>query len=168
MFGRMHPVFGKGHHPFPRMILDRLYDSILRTLDDKSLNGYEILQEMEEKIPWFSPGPDKIYPVLQLQVDRGHVSVKEEEGKKNYALTEEGKRYLEERPQEGESGFPFCCHGEDLPDDLKIELKQAKGQILELARGFHQREKCCDRDRMQRILGTVNRALREIGDIAKN
>ena len=46
-----------------------------------------------------APGPAMVYPILQLLVDQGYVNSSEHENKKVYALTDEGKKCLEENRQ---------------------------------------------------------------------
>jgi len=48
------------------------------------------------KISTAAPGPAVVYPTLQLLVDQGYVNSSEHENKKVYALTDEGKKCLEE------------------------------------------------------------------------
>jgi DNA-binding PadR family transcriptional regulator len=64
------PFWGGPHHGRGS---DRIHDAILRTLDAKPLTGYEVMQALEEKLPgWMQPGPEQVYPVLQLHMDRGY------------------------------------------------------------------------------------------------
>ncbi len=67
---------------------------VLMTLQEQPLPGYGIMRAIEEK-SGYAPSPGVIYPTLQLLQDQGFVSMTEEEGKKVYTLTEEGRHYLE-------------------------------------------------------------------------
>ncbi len=70
---------------------------ILRLLAEKPRHGYEIIKALEEKMGgWYSPSAGTVYPTLQLLEDQGYVRVAEEEGKKVYRITPEGKRFLDE------------------------------------------------------------------------
>ena len=68
---------------------------VLLALRDQPLNGYEIIKAIENKYGR-APGPAVVYPILQLLVDQGYVNSSEHENKKVYALTDEGKKCLEE------------------------------------------------------------------------
>lgn len=71
---------------------------ILHLIAEKPSHGYEIIKAIEEKVGGtYSPSPGTIYPALTLMEEQGHIAVKPSEGsKKLYAVTDEGKAYLEE------------------------------------------------------------------------
>jgi DNA-binding PadR family transcriptional regulator len=70
---------------------------ILRLISDKPMHGYEVMQALEEESGgWYKPSPGSVYPTLQMLEDEGLVTVREENGKKVYEVTEEGRTYLEE------------------------------------------------------------------------
>jgi DNA-binding PadR family transcriptional regulator len=71
---------------------------ILDLLKDNPSHGYEIIRALEERSHGFySPSAGSVYPTLQLLEDMGYVSSAEQDGKKTYAITDEGKRFLTER-----------------------------------------------------------------------
>jgi DNA-binding PadR family transcriptional regulator len=66
--------------------------AILALLDEQSMHGYQIIQELESRSGGrWRPSPGSVYPTLQLLEDEGLVVRKEGEGKRVYSLTEEGK-----------------------------------------------------------------------------
>ncbi len=67
---------------------------VMMTLQERPLHGYGIIRAIEER-SGYAPSPGLIYPTLQLLQDQGFVSMAEQEGKKVYTLTEDGKQYLE-------------------------------------------------------------------------
>ncbi len=71
---------------------------ILRLLEEKPRHGYEIIKELEERSGGrYTPSPGTVYPTLTLLEEMGYASATAEEGgKKVYAITEAGKKYLEE------------------------------------------------------------------------
>ena len=70
---------------------------ILRLVSDKPMHGYEVMQALEEESGGgYKPSPGSVYPTLQMLEDEGLLRCREEEGKKIYEVTEEGKAYLEE------------------------------------------------------------------------
>jgi DNA-binding PadR family transcriptional regulator len=81
-------MFEKGHLKF--VILD--------VLQDKPSHGYEIIKRLEEKFHGFyTPSAGSVYPTLQLLEDMGYVKSVDEDGKKVYTITDEGKKFLTER-----------------------------------------------------------------------
>jgi len=71
---------------------------ILDLLNDKSRHGYEVIRALEERFHGFySPSAGSVYPILQLLEDMGYLKSAEQEGKKVFAVTEEGKRFLKDR-----------------------------------------------------------------------
>ncbi len=59
--------------------------------------GYEIIKLLEEKTAgWYSPSPGIVYPTLTYLEEAGYVTATSEGAKKLYAITNEGKAYLEE------------------------------------------------------------------------
>ena len=44
----------------------------------------------------YRPSPGSVYPTLQMLEDLGYVTSSQQEGKKVYAITDEGRRYLDE------------------------------------------------------------------------
>ena len=81
-------MFDQGHLKFV----------ILRLLDEKPRHGYEIIKEIEERFGgMYSPSPGTVYPTLTMLEDLGYArAMPEENGKKIYQITEEGRKHLAE------------------------------------------------------------------------
>jgi DNA-binding PadR family transcriptional regulator len=59
-------------------------------------HGYEIIKLVEEKTAdWYSPSPGIVYPTLTYLEEAGYVTASAEGAKKLYAITDEGRAYLE-------------------------------------------------------------------------
>jgi DNA-binding PadR family transcriptional regulator len=59
-------------------------------------HGYEIIKLLEEKTAdWYSPSPGIVYPTLTYLEEAGYVTASTEGSKKLYAITDEGRAYLE-------------------------------------------------------------------------
>ena len=90
-FLRGHKFFERGHLKF--VILD--------LIKQEPRHGYDIIQVLEEQFHGFySPSAGTVYPILQLLEDQGFVKINEQEGKKVYTITDEGKEYLEDHEEE--------------------------------------------------------------------
>ncbi|HEX2909402.1 MAG TPA: PadR family transcriptional regulator [Chloroflexia bacterium] len=74
--------------------------AVLDLLAEQPRHGYEIIKELEQRYAGFyRPSPGSIYPILQMLEQEGYLSVEEQEGKKVYSLTENGRSLLENQQQ---------------------------------------------------------------------
>jgi DNA-binding PadR family transcriptional regulator len=70
---------------------------ILRLVSKKPMHGYEVMQALEEEsCGCYKASPGSVYPTLQMLEDEGYVRCHEEDGKKTYEITDEGREYLDE------------------------------------------------------------------------
>ena len=82
----------------------RMFDSgelrlvILALLAEKPRHGYEIIKALSERVGGdYSPSPGVVYPTLTLLEEMGYASPSpDEQGRKLYAVTEEGRKALED------------------------------------------------------------------------
>ncbi|MFI6512406.1 PadR family transcriptional regulator [Streptosporangium sp. NPDC050855] len=102
-WGRRGP-FGGGGPPFGRGRKAKRGDvraAILALLTETSCNGYQIIQEIERRSEGgWKPSPGAVYPALQQLTDEGLVLSEENEGRKTFSLTEAGRAYVAEHPEE--------------------------------------------------------------------
>ena len=76
------------HHGALRLV-------VLALIAETPRHGYEIIKAIEERLAGsYSPSPGVIYPTLTLLQEIGHVTVEENDGKKRYSITDEGRAYL--------------------------------------------------------------------------
>lgn len=140
MYGRKHPYTRHGHGPraFHRHGPHRRSGSsrarrgdvraaVLALLAEEPKHGYEIIKEIEERSDgYWKPSAGSIYPTLQLLEDEGLISGVESEGKRRFALTEEGRAAVEQR-RESSSSLPW--------EEVR---SGAPPQFVELGRSVHQ------------------------------
>ncbi len=70
----------------------------LLLLAEEPRNGYQIMQEVEERSEGaWRPSPGSVYPALQQLEDEGLVRSEEIDGRKAFQLTDAGRALLEER-----------------------------------------------------------------------
>jgi len=71
---------------------------ILQLLEEKPRHGYDIIKALEEKSGGgYSPSPGTVYPTLSLLEEMDFATATlAENGKKVYAITDEGQKYLAE------------------------------------------------------------------------
>src|SRR3954452_25268206 len=73
----------------------------LLLLAEEPRNGYQIMQELEERSDGlWRPSPGSVYPALQQLEDEGLIRSEEAEGRRLYHLTEAGRAYVAERPDD--------------------------------------------------------------------
>ncbi len=73
----------------------------LLLLAEESRNGYQIMQEVEERSDGaWRPSPGSVYPALQQLEDEGLVRSEEIDGRKAFQLTDAGRAHLAERDPE--------------------------------------------------------------------
>jgi DNA-binding PadR family transcriptional regulator len=95
--------------------------AILALLDDRSMHGYEMITELDERTGGrWRPSAGSIYPTLQLLEDEGLVSAEEVDGKRVFSLTDAGR---EEVPERTEGPRPWEEQDDDSPRfDLRNEV----------------------------------------------
>lgn len=74
-----------------------LHFVVLHLIAEKPRHGYEIIKAIEEMVGGaYSPSPGTVYPTLTMLEEQGYASIQSSEGgKKLYAITPEGKAYLD-------------------------------------------------------------------------
>jgi DNA-binding PadR family transcriptional regulator len=109
--------------------------AILALLAEEPRNGYQIIQEIAERSQGgWKPSPGAVYPALQQLTDEGLVRAEETEGRKTFRLTEAGRTYIAEHPDEVRA--PWAEMTPDVDDetwelmDLARQSAFAMMQIL--------------------------------------
>ena len=122
---------GFGGPPFGRGRKARRGDvraAALVLLDEEPRNGYQLMQEIEERSDGaWRPSPGSVYPALAQLEDEGLVRTSESEGRRVFELTDEGRAYVEERREE--LGAPWEAFSRDFSD----ESKELAGLIKDVA-----------------------------------
>jgi DNA-binding PadR family transcriptional regulator len=71
---------------------------LLALIEQEPRHGYELIRTIEDMFHGqYSPSPGTVYPTLTMLEDMGHVAVQSEQGgRKRYAITDEGRAFLED------------------------------------------------------------------------
>ncbi len=106
--------------------------AILDVLAVEPMNGYQVIQQIAERSggAW-KPSPGSVYPTVQQLEDEGLVEGHEVEGRRLLRLTDEGRRYVEEHPDELAGtwrAFDEAAGAE--PDGHAGDLKPVIGQVM--------------------------------------
>ena len=178
MFGpkAMKGFFGGGHRPGfgygPRR--GRMFERgdlkyvILDMLRDEPSHGYEVIRKLEERSRGFySPSPGSVYPTLQLLEDMGHVTSTQRDGKKVYAITDEGRKFLEENRRSVEAIWGRVGGGWD--PQAAAEMHEIRHDLMSLGKLFGQKmhEGKVNREKLVRVRGVISAAAQEIEGILR-
>ena len=143
--------------------------AILSLLAEKPLNGYQIMQELEQRSrgSW-RPSPGAVYPALQLLEDEGLVCAETSTGGRTFSLTEKGRAYVQAHPDEFAAPWEAANQtaGNDLMLGLFAELKQIAAATIQVV---HTGSSIQVRD-AQKILNQARKSLYRLlaDDVAEN
>jgi len=142
---------------------------ILRLIADQPRHGYELIKEIENRLGGaYSPSPGVIYPTLTLLEEQDLIRLAptggdtaEESGKKRYAITEAGQRYLAEN--ESEVGAIFARMAEAGAGGAagRVQLFRAMHNLRTALRLRLARERLSEEE-LRRIVGILDEAAQTI------
>ncbi|HZU14285.1 MAG TPA: PadR family transcriptional regulator [Chloroflexota bacterium] len=143
---------------------------ILDLLQDGPRHGYDIIRALEERFHGFySPSAGSVYPTLQLLEDQGFVTSREQDGKRVYTITDEGRAFLRERADTMEDVRSRMAEwwGPALTPELRGLAEEVRhiGQTLfseAAAGGFR------DAEKLRRVREVIARAGGEIEAIVRD
>jgi DNA-binding PadR family transcriptional regulator len=96
----------------------------LLLLAEEPRNGYQIMQQVQERSDGvWSPSPGSVYPALQQLEDEGLIRSEELDGRKLFALTDDGRTLVQER--DAEKPAPW----EQMSGDVSSEA-HALGKLM--------------------------------------
>jgi DNA-binding PadR family transcriptional regulator len=128
--------FGGAGGPFGRGRKARRGDirtAALLLLAEEPRNGYQIMQEVEERSDGvWRPSPGSVYPALQQLEDEGLIRSEEIDGRKLYAITDEGRAQVERRGDEEPAPW------EQMSGDVSDQAAELARLIREVASAFAQ------------------------------
>jgi DNA-binding PadR family transcriptional regulator len=162
--GPFRVLFGPGPYGFPRGPRARRGDvraAILALLAEGPRNGYQLMQEIEERSDGaWRPSPGSVYPALQQLEDEGLVRAEERDGRRTYALTDAGRAHVDERGDELKA--PWDAVRAELGAVPKRELM---GLIQQVAMPLYQIAHTgseAQAEEARRVLGDARRSLYRI------
>ena len=128
----------------PRVRRGDVRAAILDVLAVEPMNGYQVIQQIAERSggAW-KPSPGSVYPTVQQLEDEGLVEGIDGDGRRLLRLTDEGRAYVEEHPDELAATWrPFDEAGEDEgPGDLKPVIGQVMGAVWQVVVSGTQQQK---------------------------
>jgi len=99
----------------------------LALLAEQPMNGYQIIEEIARRSGGvWRPSSGSVYPALQQLEDEGLIRADQSEGRRVFQLTEDGRTYVEEHPDE--LAAPWEAVTDGMPEGL-FELRDLIGQV---------------------------------------
>jgi DNA-binding PadR family transcriptional regulator len=106
--------FGGGPRRGPRARRGDIRAGILALLAESPRNGYQIMQELEQRSRgMWRPSPGSVYPALQQLEDEGLVQAQEAGTGRVFQLTEQGRKYVAEHRSETEAPWDWATSEAD-------------------------------------------------------
>ena len=164
MFNR-HQFFAgpRTEGPFQRGVFKYI---ILHYLKDRPSYGYEIIRALEKRFHGFYvPSPGTVYPTLQMLEEMGYVTGVEQDGKRVYTITDEGRRFLAEQgefEEKIEDHMKGWWNTENLDD-----IRETMREFGKLAQLLSVKARMVDIEELGRIRKVISRAYADIKDILK-
>lgn len=154
--------YGMGAGPFfpgrPKVSRGDVRSAILHLLAEEPMHGYQMMSELSERTEGiWQPSPGSIYPTLNQLEDEGLVRAEEEDGKKVYSLTEEGRAEVDSDDQEAPWERFSSPYSKGLMD-LRDAVFQAGAAVMQVARAGSEDQV----SRTQEILEDAKRRIYEI------
>ncbi len=137
---------------------------ILDLLRDKPRHGYDVIRELEERsYGLYKPSPGVVYPTLQMLEEMGYARSTEQEGKRVYSITEEGRKYLDNQCEIADGVRRQIRHKWGFKSIGRMVRVMAQYHALEdlLGSGFRR----LDADKAERIHQILSRAYQEIESV---
>jgi DNA-binding PadR family transcriptional regulator len=100
----------------------------LALLAEEPMNGYQIIQAIGERSDGvWRPSPGSVYPALQQLEDEGLIRAEASDGgRRAYRLTDEGRSYVEEHPDEVRAPWDVVAGS---VGDTALEMRSLIGQV---------------------------------------
>ncbi len=132
----------------------------LLLLNEEPRNGYQIMQEVEERSDGvWRPSPGSTYPALQQLEDEGLIRAQEVDGRKLFQLTDAGREYVKERGEDKPAPW------EQMSGDVSDQAHELGRLIREVASAFTQIVKTGSEAQMgeaRKVLATTRKDLYRI------
>lgn len=108
--------------------------AILVLLAEEPRNGYQIIQEINERSDGaWKPSPGAVYPALQQLADEGLIAGDESGGRRTFHLTDEGRAHVEENADRLAEPWAEMTpeYGEGVPELFK-QAAQTGAAVMQI------------------------------------
>ena len=135
---------------------------LLALIEQQPRHGYELIRMIEEMFHGqYTPSPGAIYPTLAMLEDMGYASVENEAGnRKLYAITDEGRAFLDENRAAVDAATARTEHSAKLAAKMAAPLRVRKAMHA-LKHALLMRLNW-DKAEAERVAAILERAARDI------
>jgi DNA-binding PadR family transcriptional regulator len=137
---------------------------LLKLIGERPRHGYDIIAGLEEQfLGIYSPSPGTVYPRLSALEEEGLIAVeREDEGRKIFRLTDEGRAELERRDEELRALSDRLTRSareiaRDVREDVKSSVRDIRNEIRRAATEVRRDER-----RASRVARDTAREAREL------
>jgi DNA-binding PadR family transcriptional regulator len=131
--------------------------AMLVLLEESPQNGYQLIQEIERRSDGvWKPSPGSVYPALQQLEDEGLVRINEQEGRRTYELTEQGRAYVADNREE--LGQPWDA----VKGGMDENAMDIRGLMFQVGAAAMQCIAAGHADEARRILAETRRSLYKV------
>lgn len=118
----------------PRVRRGDVRAAILDVLAVEPMNGYQVIGQIAERSDGaWKPSPGSVYPTMQQLEDEGLIESVTENGRRQSALTDAGREYVAEHPEELAATWrPFDEDTDDSGTALRPEVGQVMGAVWQV------------------------------------
>jgi DNA-binding PadR family transcriptional regulator len=136
---------------------------LLALIEQEPRHGYELIRTIEDMFHGqYSPSPGTVYPTLTMLEEMGYVAVDSEEGgRKRYAITDEGRAFLDENRDAVEAVTERTQRRARFAANLAAPMAIRKARH-EMKHALLMRATKWDKAEAERIVAILERAAREI------
>ena len=136
-----------------RMRRGDIRTAVLVVLSEQDGHGYQIIQALEAKTDGaWRPSPGSVYPTLQLLEDSGLAVSTEQDGKRVYSITDEGRAEADRRVEEAGR----------LPWDQGAQDGGLRGAMMQLHMAARQLNSEGDPVHLEQAITIVNDARKQL------
>ena len=134
---------------------------VLQCIKDKPSYGYEIIRLLQERFyNFYIPSPGSVYPTLQMLEEMGYAKATEQDGKKVYAITEEGRKFLDSQKE-----FEARMRGQPRGwwnAERMNDIVETRSQFEKLTQLLRDKARTADTEKLSRIRKAISTAYDEI------
>ena len=151
---------------------ERLFDAgdfklvILSLLSEQPGYGYQLIKTLEQRLAGgYTPSAGVIYPTLTMLEEEGFAAVSTDSGRKVYAITPEGEKFLKENADRTRELFDRLeSAGRGFQRGRSPEIMMAFGNLTRVVIARTRREDVTEEE-IRKITDVINGAAREIDEI---
>lgn len=109
--------------------------AVLSLLSEQPMHGYQIITELTERSGGiWRPSPGSVYPTLQQLEDEGLVTATEEDGRRTFSLTAEGRAEVERTSVGRRAPWEELADEDgEGPRNLRSTAMQVMGAVMQVA-----------------------------------